>query len=188
MSSEIFSTQLGGKFIKEDTGIFMLKKHLVNSGITVSYPEGDSIVAEYNGIPVTFDVTNKQFYKVELDYLRSIRKTPFHIVYNKNKDIEGYIGESAGIEMLFAFTHHKPVVVLYEPLLSHSLWSEAHEMISRNIKHLFIQRIDLFSNTNLQEFFAEISQKKIIYDLSNQEKNQILFMVHRLIKIYKSKI
>jgi hypothetical protein len=110
-------TQIGGKFSKHNLGLFDLKRRLVLAGVEVSYPTGDSIVTTINGVDLSFDpqLSSKSLYEVENEYLRSIRDSSFHTVYDVFQDTGGYVGKSAGMEIAYAMLHHVPVVMLYRP-------------------------------------------------------------------------
>lgn len=139
----MITTQLGGKFSVEDNGLFNLKKKLINSNIKVNYPKGESIVTVQNGVPLTFDPQKekKSFYEIEIQYLKSIRDTDIHIVYNRHINDIGYIGESASMEIAYAILHNKHICLSYLPLYSNKVDPTVKLLIDKNIDKILILNI-----------------------------------------------
>lgn len=181
-------TQLGGKFSREDDGIFVLKKQLKDLGVTVAFPEGDSIVGDHNGIPVTFNPEEKDFYQVELEYLASIRDSSLHIVYNNKPGVPGYIGESASLEMLYAIAHNKPIVVAHSPIvLSETVWDEVREPISRNQYEFFQIRFDLLTPEETLKLLNRAAINSPTYKLSSEESEKVFPLILRLMRQYRKR-
>ncbi|MEX0896060.1 MAG: hypothetical protein WDZ94_03915 [Patescibacteria group bacterium] len=181
-------TQLGGKFSREDDGIFVLKKQLKSLGVAVTFPEGDNIIGDHNGIPVTFNPNEKDFYQVELEYLASIRDSSLHIVYNNKPDVSGYIGESASLEMLYAIAHNKPIIIMYSPIvLSNTVWDEVREPISRNQNEFFQIRFDLLTPEEVLSIIDRAAQSTPKYKLTSEESEKVFPLILKLMRQYRNR-
>lgn len=187
MDNKTLITQLGGKYSTEDDGLFKLKKTLQAAGVLVSYPEGESIVVIKNGIPLTFDPYKSKlnFYQVEINYLKSIKDTDFHIVYNKFKDHLGYIGESASIEMAYALIFNKPIVLLYLPFFSDKVPNDIKVFLKNNLIQIFIERLDMLDKKSLRKYLKKISRSKIDYNIIVTDQIKILERIKKLLNKYK---
>jgi len=181
-------TQLGGKFSREDDGIFVLKKKLTDSGAIVRFPEGDSIIGDHNGIPITFNSDEKDFYQVELEYLAAIKNCSCHIIYNHKPNIPGYIGESASVEILYAIAHNKPIVVIHKPIvISSTVWEKVSRILEKNTPTFTQIRLDLLPPAFIMEELERITTSAPNYNLTPQERNDVFTFVLRLIKSYKNR-
>lgn len=151
-------SQLSGKLSSEDTGLFALKKKLVEAGIEVQFPFGDRIIGEYKGIPVTFTPNRKRsFYDVELAFFQVIRKNPVHIVHNRYGGNRGYIGKSASTEIAYAILHHRPIVMLYRPVCSDGVPAPIKKLIMANARRFTIKRIDLLEAKKLHTCISDVT-------------------------------
>lgn len=181
-------TQIGGKFTREDLGLFVCKQRLIKAGVKVRYPEGDGIVADYNGIAITFDPNKgKTFYDVETDYLKSIQETPLHVVYNKFKDKIGYIGESASVEIAHGMLYKKPIILLYSPLFSENIPPHIKKILVRNIDNFIVKRLDLLDEDSLKVFIEDTAKVSMVYDLVQGDRNSITHSVNTLLESYRQR-
>lgn len=170
----------------EDTGLFTLKKKLVEAGIEVQFPFGDKIIGEYKGIPVTFTLSQKRsFYDVELAFFRAIRKNPVHIVHNKYGRDHGYVGKSASMEIAYAILHHRPIVLLYRPACSDSVPVPVKELIRVNTRRFTVKRIDLLGAKELYACISEvIANFRQHYDLCDVETE--IGVMGSIVKLFES--
>lgn len=139
----IASTQIGGKYHKDDDSLFHLKEILRSAGIAVSHPIADRIMYSNNGQGFAFDPAQMSFYEVEKDYYDSIASSDFHTVNNVFLEDKGYVGESAALEMAYAMTHHKPVVIMYPIHLKDSL--------DGGLKKILLERVDRIEVHNMHK-------------------------------------
>lgn len=136
-------TQIGGKYNRKDSGVFELKNVLERLGIRINYPAGDGIISDQKDFAVTSaEEQGQSFNEVEMGFLRSIKETPIHIIYNKFGDNEGYIGESASIELLYAVAHNKPVILIRKPVYAESVPSQIQEILKKVQDKFCIKAID----------------------------------------------
>ena len=165
-------SQLSGKFSKEDSGIFALRKKLIKAGIEIEFPFNDKIVGEYKGVAMTFVPTpERTFYDVEFAFFEAIRRNPIHIVHNKDEKDCGYVGESASVEIAYAILHSKPVVFLYKPTFSSKVPLMVKKLIENNTDNLFIKRLDLLSKSKVVAYLSEAIEdfsKKYTYDTETE--------------------
>ena len=181
----MLTTQLGGKFSIEDSGLFILKKVLVDAGINVSYPTGDSIVTVQNGIPLTFNpkTEHRSFYEIEIAYLKSIKDSDIHIIHNKHLDNFGYIGESASVELAYALVHNKPVCLMYPPTFSDKVHNSIKQVINKNVD-LFLT-INLLSTSNdVHNTLSNYASKIVKYRLNILEEIEIYNIIKKTLNSY----
>src|ERR1022692_4986846 len=153
---QVITSQLSGKFSKQDNKLFELRRKLIAAGVEVEFPFNDKIISEYKGIPITFIPTaDRTFYDIEIAFYQSIRKNPVHIVHNRFGEMEGYIGESVSIEIAYAILHNKPVILLFAPFFTEKVPLAIRALIETNCTNLFIQRIDLMSKVKLISYISE---------------------------------
>lgn len=182
----MIETQIGGKFSREDLGLFDLKKRLQAAGVKILFPEGDNIIQDFNGIPITFDINKgKSFYEVETDYLEAIKQNPFHVIYNKFKENLGYIGESASVEMVHAMLYEKPVIILYPPKLAEKVPNNVREIIERNRENFTILRLDLMDLEEISKLLTDVVNTKTQYHVDKNDKIVILDSVNTLLESYR---
>lgn len=99
----MIETQISGKYSPENTPLYDFKGWLTASGISVLFPKGNSVITFSEGFAITHpDEEITPFDITEVAFLRSVRNSPVHIVFNIYKDIEGNLyegrlGESASI-------------------------------------------------------------------------------------------
>lgn len=187
----MIKVQLGGKFTREDDGIFLLKKKLKESGhFSIRYPEGDGIMADHNGIPLTFDPAKekKSFYEVELDFMLSIKESDFHIVYNKFAEKIGYIGESSSIEIAYGLVHDKNIVLMHQPLFSDKVPESIKNLISVAVQKEKILVIPLYTYnlTEIDNFVHDYKSYEVKYSLSVTQEMTVLQEVEKLLLSYKN--
>ncbi len=183
MFSEATRTQIGGKFSSEDLRLFNFKQALESAGIHVNYPAGEGIIDAPEGFALT-DETERAvpFHKIELEFLRSIKETPVHIVFNIFKDKVGYIGESASIEIAYALAHNKPLVLLREPDFSATVPDEIREIIEKARDAIHIIDLDNKDPHELTEYINELISNPIDYQLTDEDKKVCMRYIIRLIR------
>lgn len=182
----MINTQLGGKFSKEENGLFDLRRHLINAGINVQFPFNDGIIGEYNGIGVTFIPTpERTFYDIETEFFHAIKTNPIHIVHNKFKDQLGYIGESASIELGYAIIHNRPIVLLYPPILSDKVSPIIRDLLTRNIDLIKVERLDMLGTEELNTFISETLSKPVEYIIGVNDEVEIMKIIDALLSSYK---
>lgn len=181
-------TQLGGKYSKEDQGLFDLKARLMDAGIHVAFPMYDKIVTEQNGIELTFDPSKEgmSFYEAELRYLRAIRNNPVHFIHNKFREDLGYIGESASVEMAYAMVHNRPIVLLYPPQFSPKAPVIVQDIVAANTGLLHVARIDQMEASEIREFALQATQTPTQYDITVEQELEVMRTVDKLLDSYRS--
>ena len=183
----IASTQIGGKYHKDDNSLFRLKKMLQSVGIAVSHPIADQIVYSDNGQGFAFDPTKMSFYEVEADYYNSIATSDFHTVNNTFLADKGYVGESAALEMAYAMSHQRPIVVMYPLRLK--------EGLDDTLKSLLLQRENLIEVRNMHDMASgvirntciDLGGRAVDYGLTKDEENFVIGNVKRLFAGIESK-
>lgn len=186
---QLMDTQLGGKYSREDQGLFELKAALKAAGINVMFPMNDQIVAEHNGIELTFDPEKEglSFYDAEVMYLSAIRNNPVHIIHNKFKEDLGYIGQSASVEMTYAILHDRPVVLLYPPRFSDKAPAIVQDIVARNAGLLHVARIDSMEPGELKNYIFGVAERPVQYDLDVKQEIEIMRTVDELLESYKDR-
>ena len=181
-------TQIGGKFSKYSPGLFDLKARLIQAGIKVVYPTGNSIVKTINGIDLSFDPmqTPLSFYEVECEYLRSIRSSSFHTVYNIYQNNIGYVGRSAGMEIGYAMVHQIPIVFLHEPSFQRSIAPDINILLNERISKFNVLRLDSISELDLVKRLEEISKLRVDYELSVESEISIMAYVQVILNEYRT--
>ncbi len=182
----MLTTQLGGKFSTEDSGLFTLKKVLLNAGINVAYPTGNSIVTVQNGVPLTFDpkTEHRSFYEIEIDYLKSIKDSDIHIIHNKHIDNLGYIGESASVELAYALVHNKPVCLMYPPTFSDKVRDSIKQIINKNADLFLTTNLIVINNDELHNTLSDYASKAIKYRLNVLEEIEIYNIIKKTLNSY----
>jgi hypothetical protein len=179
-------TQIGGKFSKHNLGLFDFKRRLARAGIEVKYPIGDTIVKTFNGVDLTFDPEklSLDFYTVETEYLKSIRYSSFHTVYNTFQECTGYIGRSAGMEVAYAMLHNVPIVMLYTPFFQEAIDPAIRLFLTRKM-HLFnILRLDSLPEPEIYKKLIDVSTIEVDYELSVEEEIGVMAYVQAVLKEY----
>src|SRR3989338_5234043 len=184
----MIETQLGGKYSKEDQGLFHLKSALTKAGIYVRFPMGNDIVVEHNGIALTFDpqAEGVSFYEAEVRYLRAIKNNSFHIIHNKYRQDLGYIGQSASVEMAYTMLHNKPLVLLYPPNFSDKAPQIVQEVVAANTSELNIARLDTMQPYEISEYLQDIARQQPHYDIDVRQEITIMKTLEELLESYKS--
>jgi len=141
---EIVESQISGKYSKEESRLFEFRGLLVQSGVSVLFPAGGAVIEDDQEFAITHESElDQSFHKTELDFLHTVRNSPFHIVYNVFKENEGYVGESASIEIAYALTHNKPIVFVRDPVFAKSVPPEIKDLIFAHIDRVYVQDLDV---------------------------------------------
>lgn len=180
-------TQLGGKFSRSEPGLFVLKRKLERAGIGVEYPKSNKIVTNISGIDLTFDPKKEgtSFFEVEIDFFRAIKENNIHIVHNKFIEKIGYIGESASIELAYALSHNKPVILLYKPVFSNSVPQKLIRIINSNLNKISILRLDKILDEDINEKIFEKINKRYKYNISVIDELIVYEEANRLLDKYR---
>jgi hypothetical protein len=179
-------TQIGGKFSRHNLGLFDLKQQLIRAGIKVTYPTGNGIVQTFNGIDLSFDLESSSlsFYQIEVEYLKAIRSSSFHTVYNVFQNEKGYVGRSTGMEIGYAVLHSVPIVFLYTPVFQKSISQPVIELLDSRSNSFNVVRLDCLSEEELLEKLKCISQAHKTYDLSVEEEITVMTYVQEVLSEY----
>jgi len=181
LMSERIETQISGKYSQEESRLFDFKKLMENAKVHVNYPAGEEII-EGNFAITSENERGQSYDKTELSFLRSVKDTPVHIVYNLFKENEGYIGESASIEVAYALAHNKPLVLLRDPVFAESVPDEIKEIITQKTDKINVANLDQFKPEELEKFINELSDKKVDYELSDDQKTKCMHYIRHLLK------
>lgn len=184
----MIKTQIGGKFSKDENGLFELRKRLIASNINVEFPFNDGIVGEYKGIGVTFIPTSERtFYDIEIEFFEAIRRNPVHIVHNKYIEQIGYIGESTSIELGYAIIHNTPIIFLYPPIFSDKVSDVIKKLITDNISLIHVKRLDILTQDELNKYIVEVSLIQPKYDYKLKDELEVIKTVDNLLNSYLDK-
>ena len=176
-------TQISGKYSKEESRLFDFKKLMEQANIKVNYPAGDEIIEDEQGFAITRDdERNQPFDKTEVSFLRSIKETPVHVVFNLFKENEGYIGESASIEIAWALAHNKPLVLLREPVWTESVPDEIKDIITEKMDKINVVNLDSLATEELEKYLKNMSDKSVDYNLKDEQKIMCLRYIRGLFK------
>jgi len=176
------STQIGGKYRPDDDTLFDIKRRLVDAGVIVTHPIADNMIFVKGGTGFAFDPTVYSFIEIERAYYLSIARSTFHTVANGN-DLEGYIGESACIELSFAMLLSRPILLTQPPTYKEAVDPALRELlIARNS---LLEVHDLLSLTDSQ-LHAVITQLgatgHVEYKLTSNEQALVRSMVRSLFR------
>jgi len=106
-------TQVSGKYSPDNPGIFDFRKRLVDLGLDVRFPAGNTIIEYEEEFAITTPHERTvPFADTERAFFTSIGGSALHIVYNLLGNEEGYIGESTAVETIDAISHNIPTVWL----------------------------------------------------------------------------
>lgn len=187
--SVVLRTQLGGKFLASDAGLFLYKEHLAAQRIVVEFPRGDGIVAELASMALSFVPTpQRTLLSEELDYLRAIRRNPLHLVYNASGSNLGYMGEGTSIEVLFALRHLKPVVCAYAPKFSNTVPVNVRGILESRLEELVISNLARIPGPDLAEHIQAIIRQHRAVALTDAERQICGGEVLRLLRRYRDAI
>jgi hypothetical protein len=180
-------TQIGGKFSRYNIGLFEIKLQLVKAGIIVDYPSGNSIVKTVKGVDLSFDpdLSSLNFYEVEKEYLKAIRRSSFHTVCNVFKNDKGYVGRSNGMEIGYAMLHSVPVLCLYTPSFQRSIVPDVHKLLNSRIDLFKILRVDHLSKRDLLDNLERIAECRVDYKLSVEEEITVMDYVREVLSEYQ---
>jgi len=174
------STQIGGKYHKDDNSLFRLKKILQSARVVVSHPIADQILYSNKGQGFAFDPTKTSFYEVETDYYNSIATSDFHTVNNTFLSYRGYIGESAALEMAYAMSHHKPIIVMYPLRLKDSLDTALENLLLSRENCIKVHDMHELSLDAVKDVCLAAYGRTIDYGLTADEEDFIADRVKRL--------
>jgi len=181
--SEKLETQISGKYSKEEPRLFDFKKSMEEANIKVNYPAGDGVIEDKQDFAITHDSElNRPFHETEIDFLKSIKDTPIHVVFNLFKDKEGYIGESASIEIAYALAHNKPMVLLRNPVFAEGVPVDIRDIITEKIDKISILGLDSLSPAEIEKFLQDLTRQSVDYELSSEQKKTCMRYITILLK------
>ena len=165
-----FVTQIGGKYHPNNKLLFALKDKLMPLGIEVTHPISQDFVSDTaNG----FDPAVFSSYNVGLDYYESIAESNFHIVCNSFEDNDGYVGESAAREILYAMLKNRPIILLFNPNLKPSIDHLTRDIITRHQSQLHVANLLAMDDQEIESYLDKVAASQPAYDLSSHEKTLI---------------
>jgi hypothetical protein len=185
---ESLGVQISGKYHPDNIGLFALRKNLLNVGFSVSFPAGDAISA----YPQDFAITTEQeaitpFHRTEIDFLRAVKSNAIEIVDNRyGGSAEGYIGESAAIEMAAAMGYGKPIILLREPVFGQKAPSTIVDIIQKRQDLIHLLELDVLTPSELQALLLEVAAETPDYQLLRDESVIITHEIVRLCRDYRS--
>lgn len=176
----IASTQIGGKYHQDDDGLFRLKKKLQSIGVAVSHPIADQIVYSDNGQGFAFDPTKTSFFEVETDYYNSIAASDLHTVNNTFLANKGYVGESAALEMAYAMSYQRPIVVMYPLRLKEGLENALKRLLLRRESLVEVRNMHEMESEAVKDVYLALRGQTVDYGLTSDEKGIIADRVKQL--------
>ncbi len=136
----------------------------------------EAVNPEESFIILATDDPNKPPHKLEMDFMREIRKADFLYV----ADVEGYVGESAATEMAYARLKGLPVIIAEEiKTFSREISEEAQELLKKATSGVLpIADISKEKIAELKEGLAGLET----LDLTKQESNVLLSLIKKLLR------
>jgi hypothetical protein len=182
------ATQIGGKYSTLNPLLFSLKRHLIDAGYLVSHPIGDCILKQENDVALSFDPVElgKTFYEVELDYYHAIKTNPFHVVCNAFNGVNGYLGESAAIEICYAMQHDKHVIMLFPPLFAETIPNEIKVILKKCSPAISVARLDQMPLGDIAGFIEGILEANQLHPLTVVDEICIMEHVKKLLVRYNT--
>jgi len=182
--SERMETQISGKYSKEESRLFDFKKSMEQAGIHVNFPVGDEVIEDEQDFAITHETERDQsFHKTEVDFLRSVKESPVHVVFNIFKENEGFIGESASIEIAYALAHNKPMVLLRNPIFSETVPDAIKDIIIEKASKLNVAHLDSQSIEEIERYINNVSVRSVDYELTDEQKIICMRYIRGLLKL-----
>ena len=174
-------TVVSGSFRKHMEQIGKALENFKKAGVNVLAPATKEIInpgKEF--IILATDDPGKEPHKLEMDFMREIRKADFLYVVNAG----GYVGQSAATEMAYAILKNLPVVLAEEiNNFSDEIPIEAQEVLRKNVSDLLpISDISKEKITDLKNKFSDLEMK----NLSKKESGFLQSLIKKLLKDLKS--
>lgn len=162
------TTQISGGYGDSSRQVFSLKQKLQAMNIKVTHPIGDgSIIMNQN--QGRTGAESWPPYDICLDYYESIRSSDFHVLYNDS----GYVDEDMARELVYAMSVHKPVVLLYAPLLGSDVGRTFKRIIESRLSQLIVCDIRVLDDDDTLSLLSNLAKKPTSYALSNIERAAI---------------
>lgn len=172
------NTQIGGKYDKADSSVFDLKRRFESIDVSVSHPMSDEIISTVDGRGFTFDPDKISFLDVETDYYESIRTSTFHTVNNRFRDDLGYIGGSASLEMAYAMSRRKPILLMHPPRYAATVDPMCIEILTEREDLLHIGDISTMSDAEaVDEVMTVMEKSSIDYGMSEHAQAFVMNQV-----------
>lgn len=169
-------TQISGKYSPDNTGVFALKRQLVEAGLEVKFPVGDAIIEYILGFAVTVPhEIEVPFHTTEVKFFREIKRNDLQITYDVHCENDGYVGESTAIETAYALLCNKPIIMLRPPTnYSATLAQSIQEIIERYKGVMITASVDQMPVDQLRGFLHQVAALRVDYNLTNAEQETIM--------------
>ena len=174
-------TVVSGSFRKHMEEIGKALENFENADVKVFAPATkETLDPNEEFVILATDDPNKPPHKLEMDFMREIRKADFLYV----ADIGGYIGQSAATEMAYARLKNLPVVAAEAiNIFSDEIPEGAQELLRKIVSDILpISDISKEKIADLKQKFAELEMT----DLSEEESRVLQSLVKKLLKDLKS--
>jgi hypothetical protein len=174
-------TVVSGSFRKHMEQIGKVLENFENADVKVLAPATkEAINPDEEFIILVTDDPEKPPHKLEMDFMREIRKADFLYVTN----VGGYVGQSAATEMAYARLKNLPIVVA-EAInnFSGEIPEEAQELLRKIVSDILpISDISKEKIADLKQKFVELETT----NLSEEENRISQSLVRKLLKDLKS--
>ncbi len=180
-TTEHSETVVSGSFRKHMEQIAKTLEGFEKADVKVLAPATkEAVNPDEEFIILATDDPNKPPHKLEMDFMREIRKADFLYV----ADIDGYIGQSTATEMAYARLKNLPVVVAEAiKTFSSKIPEEAQELLRKTVNGtLGISEISKEKIAELKRTFAEVE----IQNLTEVENRVLQSLIKKLLKDLKS--
>lgn len=183
-----FRTQISGKYSPDNPGVFEMKRQLVEAGVDVRFPVGDEIIEYSLGFAITVPhEAEVPFHGTQVKFFREIRDNHLQITYDVYGELDGYVGESTGIETAYALVCNKPIILLRPPVAySATLPPQIRALIERYLDGMVIATIDRLPMSQLADFVHQTGGLRVDYGLTQAEKDMVMIEALTLTKKYRA--
>lgn len=174
-------TVVSGSFRKHMEQIGGVLQRFKMADIKVLAPAtNEAIDTDQEFIILATDDPNKPAHKLEMDFMREIRKADFLYV----ADVGGYVGLSAATEMAYARLKNLPIVVAEEiKTFSDEIPENTQELLKKIIAGILgISDISKEKIAELKQSFSSLNKP----DLTEEETRVLQALIRKLLKDLKS--
>lgn len=178
---ESSGTVVSGSFRKHMEQIGRALESFERADVKVLAPATkEAVNPDEEFIILATDDPEKPPHKLEMDFMREIRKADFLYVAN----VGGYVGQSAATEMAYARLKNLPVIVAEEiKSFSREIPEEAQELLRRTVSEILpISDISKEKIADLKQKIAELEPAS----LSEEESRILQSLIKKLLKDLKS--
>ncbi|MDP2669160.1 MAG: hypothetical protein Q8P07_04985 [bacterium] len=174
-------TVISGSFRKHMEQIGKALEGFEKADVKVLAPTTkEAINPDEEFIILATDDPNKPPHKLEMDFMREIRKADFLYV----ADVDGYVGQSASTEMAYARLKNLPVVVAEViKTFSSEIPEEAQELLRKTVVGILgISDISKEKISELKQGFSNLDTP----NLTEEETRILQALIKKLLKDLKS--